>query len=69
MEAKPFEGLQAQDEYSLTQELGKDVAKQRLEEHWSSFFQEKDVIILKAAGINTYVLFCCLYPLRALTNK
>ena len=55
MEAKPFEGLGAADEYSLTQELGKEQAKERLEAHWDSFFQEKDVAELKAAGINAYV--------------
>ncbi|KAF8428610.1 glycoside hydrolase superfamily [Tirmania nivea] len=49
MDAKPFWGPKTQDKYSLSQELGENVAKTRLEEHWRSFFSEKDVEELKAA--------------------
>ncbi|KAF8463657.1 glycoside hydrolase superfamily [Kalaharituber pfeilii] len=52
MSPEPFNGLQAEDEYTLSEELGKEAARERLEAHWSTWFQERDVQELKAAGIN-----------------
>ncbi|KAF2862603.1 glycoside hydrolase family 5 protein [Piedraia hortae CBS 480.64] len=40
------------DEYTFCQTLGKDEAKRRLEEHWSSFITEDDFRQISAAGLN-----------------
>lgn len=39
-------------EYTYTQLLGKAEAKNRLEAHWSSFYNEGDFALMKQAGIN-----------------
>ncbi|CEP63033.1 glucan 1,3-beta-glucosidase LALA0_S07e00892g [Lachancea lanzarotensis] len=45
------EGIPA-DEYHYTQALGQDVASSRLEQHWSSWFTEKDFANIADAGLN-----------------
>ncbi|KAK4626524.1 Glucan 1,3-beta-glucosidase [Fulvia fulva] len=42
----------AVDEYTYTQQLGKDEAKKRLESHWSSFYNEGDFAQMKNLGLN-----------------
>ncbi|CCH44900.1 Glucan 1,3-beta-glucosidase 2 [Wickerhamomyces ciferrii] len=40
------------DEYHYTKALGKDLAKERLENHWSSWITESDFESIKGAGLN-----------------
>lgn len=47
-----FEGNGAVDEYTLTQELGKDAAKSKLQQHWNSWITESDFKQMAAAGLN-----------------
>ena len=47
-----FEGNGAVDEYTLTQELGKDAAKSRLSKHWNSWITQADFDSMAAAGLN-----------------
>lgn len=47
-----FEGNGAVDEYTLTQELGKDAAKSKLSAHWNSFITQDDFSQIAAAGLN-----------------
>lgn len=42
----------AVDEYTYTQALGKAEAKNRLEGHWSSFYNQDDFALMKQAGLN-----------------
>lgn len=41
------------DEYTFCETLGKDEAKRRLEEHWSTFYTEEDFGLMKQYGLNT----------------
>jgi len=43
---------EAVDEYTYTQLLGKAEAKNRLEGHWSSFYNQDDFNLMKQAGLN-----------------
>ena len=47
-----FEGNAAKDEWTLTELLGKDAAKARLEQHWNSFFTKDDFFQMAGAGLN-----------------
>lgn len=47
-----FEGNGAVDEYTLTQELGKDAALSRLSQHWNSWITQDDFNQMAAAGLN-----------------
>lgn len=47
-----FEGNAAVDEYTLTQELGKDAAESKLSAHWNSFITEDDFGQIAGAGLN-----------------
>jgi glucan 1,3-beta-glucosidase len=47
-----FEGNGAVDEYTLTQELGKDAAKSKLSQHWNSWITQSDFNSMAAAGLN-----------------
>lgn len=40
------------DEYHLTQVLGKDLALQRLSQHWNSWYTEKDFKQMSSVGLN-----------------
>jgi glucan 1,3-beta-glucosidase len=47
-----FEGNGAKDEWTLTEQLGKDAAKSKLQNHWNSFFTQDDFHQMAAAGLN-----------------
>jgi glucan 1,3-beta-glucosidase len=47
-----FEGNGAVDEYTLTQELGKDAAKSKLSSHWNSWITQDDFNQIAKAGLN-----------------
>jgi len=47
-----FEGNDAVDEYTLTQQLGRDAAQSRLQRHWDSWFTESDFQQMAGAGLN-----------------
>lgn len=47
-----FEGNGAVDEYSFTQELGRDAAKSRLQDHWNSWITPDDFNRMAGAGLN-----------------
>ncbi|KAF2852547.1 glycoside hydrolase family 5 protein [Plenodomus tracheiphilus IPT5] len=47
-----FEGNNAVDEYTFTQQLGADAARSRLQEHWNSWFTQSDFNQMAAAGLN-----------------
>ncbi|KAL5393589.1 hypothetical protein PMIN06_007439 [Paraphaeosphaeria minitans] len=47
-----FEGNGAVDEYTLTQELGKDAAESKLSQHWNSWITQADFNQMAAAGLN-----------------
>ena len=47
-----FEGNAAKDEWTLTEMLGKDAAKARLQQHWNSFFTKDDFFQMAGAGLN-----------------
>ncbi|PVH93924.1 glycoside hydrolase family 5 protein [Periconia macrospinosa] len=47
-----FEGNGAVDEYTLTQELGKDAAYSKLSQHWNSWITQDDFNQIAAAGLN-----------------
>ena len=40
------------DEFSYTKALGKETASSRLDEHWSSWIKEQDLVDIAAAGLN-----------------
>ncbi|KJX98941.1 glucan 1,3-beta-glucosidase A like protein [Zymoseptoria brevis] len=42
----------AVDEWTYTQQLGKDEARNRLEAHWSNFYNENDFAEMKSYGLN-----------------
>jgi len=47
-----FEGNGAKDEWTLTEQLGKDAARSKLQGHWNSFFTQDDFDQMAAAGLN-----------------
>lgn len=47
-----FEGNGAVDEYTLTQELGADAAKSKLQQHWNSWITQDDFNQMAKAGLN-----------------
>lgn len=47
-----FEGNGGIDEYTLTQELGKDAAYSKLSQHWNSWITQADFAEMAAAGLN-----------------
>lgn len=47
-----FEGNGAVDEYTFTQELGKDAALSRLRNHWNSWITQDDFNQMAKAGLN-----------------
>lgn len=47
-----FENTDAVDEYTLTQQLGKDAAKSKLSSHWNSFITQDDFSQIASAGLN-----------------
>jgi len=47
-----FEGNGAKDEWTLTEQLGKDAARSKLQGHWNSFFTQDDFYQMAAAGLN-----------------
>jgi glucan 1,3-beta-glucosidase len=47
-----FEGNGGVDEYTLTQELGKEAAKAKLQQHWNSWITQDDFQQMAAAGLN-----------------
>lgn len=47
-----FEGNGAVDEYTLTQELGSDAAKSKLQQHWNSWITQDDFNQMAKAGLN-----------------
>ncbi|KAF2465307.1 glycoside hydrolase [Lindgomyces ingoldianus] len=47
-----FEGNGAVDEYTLTQELGKDAAHSKLSQHWNSWITQDDFNQIAGAGLN-----------------
>jgi len=47
-----FEGNNAVDEYTLTQQLGSDAAKSLLQNHWDSWITESDFQQMAKAGLN-----------------
>lgn len=47
-----FEGVDAIDEFSLTQVLGKDAALSKLTQHWNSWITQGDFNQMAAAGLN-----------------
>lgn len=47
-----FDGNGPLDEYTYTQQLGKDEAKKRLQKHWSSFITEGDISQIAEWGFN-----------------
>ena len=51
MTPKVFEGLVAEDEYTLCLELGQK-ARKRLENHWQSFITKSDFLRIKKKGMN-----------------
>jgi glucan 1,3-beta-glucosidase len=47
-----FEGIDAVDECTLTQVLGKDAAYEKLSQHWNTFITQDDFNQIAAAGMN-----------------
>lgn len=47
-----FEGNGAVDEYTLTQELGKDAALSKLRNHWNTWITQDDFNQMAKAGLN-----------------
>jgi glucan 1,3-beta-glucosidase len=47
-----FEGNAAKDEWTLTQQLGKDAAKSKLQQHWDSWITQADFNKMASAGLN-----------------
>jgi len=47
-----FEGNGAKDEWTFTEQLGKDAAKSRLQQHWNSWITQDDFNQMAAAGLN-----------------
>jgi len=47
-----FEGNNAVDEYTFTQQLGKDAAQSKLQQHWDSWITESDFQQMARAGLN-----------------
>lgn len=47
-----FEGNDAVDEYTFTQQLGRDAAQSRLQQHWDSWITESDFQQMAGAGLN-----------------
>lgn len=47
-----FEGNAAVDEWTYTQELGKDAAKSQLSAHWNSWITQDDFNQIAGAGLN-----------------
>jgi hypothetical protein len=47
-----FEGNGAVDEYTLTQELGKDAAQSKLQNHWDTWITQADFNQMAGAGLN-----------------
>ncbi|KAF2822444.1 glycoside hydrolase [Ophiobolus disseminans] len=47
-----FEGNGAKDEWTFTEQLGKDAAKSRLQQHWNSWITQDDFNQMARAGLN-----------------
>lgn len=47
-----FEGNSAIDEWTFTEQLGKDAAKSKLQNHWNSWITQADFNQMAAAGLN-----------------
>jgi glucan 1,3-beta-glucosidase len=47
-----FTGNDAKDEWTLTEQLGKDAAKSKLQQHWNSWITQADFNKMAGAGLN-----------------
>ncbi|KAJ1656082.1 hypothetical protein IWQ61_004278 [Dispira simplex] len=47
-----FNNVDAEDQWTFCQNLGESEARRRLEQHWSTWVTENDIITLKNSGIN-----------------